>query len=261
MKITPEMKLALGRVLVARRNASARTQEEIAAHSGVPLRTVQRAESGDGISAENLRAIASVYGIDADNLLREADETKGDAPGTRLLLQEIADGVTLVRVLVRPGSAQFGLEGEHAFNEHVGMLLLELGDAAKDDSPQTRADALRLAGELLAFCRQVGFRLFAGRHHESPDTGAGRRSSGVIIAAADSDPRIRRTSKGLVLDFLMDERRHSIRALMSRQPTVYDWMEEQLVSRSDGEERVRFAMQQIHDDVTKRRARKGRKRN
>lgn len=258
MKITPEMKAALGRVLTARRNASALTQEQLEATSGVPVRTIQRAESGNGISSENLRAIASIYGLEADQLMKEAADTKVDAPGTRLTLKEIVEGEALLRALAQPGSLQFGLEGEHTFNDHLGVLLLELGDAAKDKSPKVRIDALRLARELLAFCGAAGFRLFVGRHNDESVAGAERLPSGIINAAADSDPRIRRTPKGLVLDFLLDERRQGIRALMARKPTVYDWMEEQLVSRSDGEARVRFAMQQIHDDVRKRGAGKRR---
>lgn len=54
----------------------------------------------------------------------------------------------------------------------------------------------------------MGFRLFA-THYKEPMQQRGRTTCGVttlIIAAHTSDPRIRKTPKGLVLDYVTDRR-------------------------------------------------------
>ena len=47
------------------------TQDELALHSGLSARTIQRAESGQRVGAESLKCIAAVFETSIDHMIQE----------------------------------------------------------------------------------------------------------------------------------------------------------------------------------------------
>ncbi len=252
MKRSIEEQQALGRVLTRIRSAQNFTQEKLSARSGVPVRTIQRSERGDGISAENLDAIAVALGVATEKILAAATSERAAPPDLRLTFRSIDSGAEFVRQLKRRGrNMQVGPQGEDAFNEQIGGLVLDIAAAVKEDSGVSAVDVLENADYLIGFCRHMGYAVFVCHYSEEErESGkVNRYPTTLVLAAAHSDPRIRKTTKGTVLDFVMDQRKQIVQGLMKRTPTTYDWMEEQLLTRSNGDARVRAALQEIHDDV------------
>jgi len=244
-KTTIEEKQALGRVLVAQRQKQNLTQEKLTALAGVPIRTLQRAECGDGISHENLDAVALALGTNSRTLLASAARDKAGAPDLRLKMAEVTTSAELVGHLGREcGVLQIGPEGEHEFNEHLGGMLLELKD-------RIGRKVLDEADYALQFCRQMGFRLFACHYREELEYKGKihRKPTTLIIAAPLSDQRINKTSKGFILDYVMDRRKQLFHRVFKGGLTVYDWMEDQLISKSYGAERVRAELVRIHQEI------------
>ncbi len=245
MKLTVEERQALGNILVTNRNEQNLTQEKLAAMSGVPVRTLQRAERGDGISQENLDLVAMKLGTDAATLLQLAAATKAGSPDLRSNLEAITTAAELVRHMQgKRGVLQVAPEGEHAFNEHVGPLVLELGEM-----PVTKAR--KEADNILQFCAQMGFALFVGRYNEELEHNGKmlRNPTTVVFAAPLTDPRVRKTPKGRVLDYIVDRRKQLWHRVLKGGLTAYDWMEDQLISKSTGEARVRAELLRIHQDI------------
>lgn len=142
------------------------------------------------------------------------------------------------------GVVQVGPEGEHPFNEHIGGMILELTDR---NDVRNSDDA----GYVLRFCYEMGFRLFACHYREElkHEGRTIRKPTTLIIAAARSDPCIRRTAKGLMLDYVIDRRKQLMHRVLKGGLTIYDWMEDQLVAKSHGEERVRTELARIHQEI------------
>ncbi|MFZ5497278.1 MAG: helix-turn-helix domain-containing protein [Verrucomicrobiota bacterium] len=240
-----EQRQSLGCVLASQRGALNFTQEKFAANSGVPLRTIQRAERGDGIGQENLEALAGTLGTTGAALLAAASAQKEGSPELRLKLPEVTSAAAFVKLMRGGrGSIHVGPEGEDALNEHIGGPILEL-------CTMPHRQAVKEADYILRFTHKLGFRLFAGSHRERVEHEGKvlRNPTRTIIAAPDSDERIRKTAKGLVLDYLTDARKQMLHTLLKRRPSAFDWMQEQLLTRSDGENRVRSLLRQLHDEV------------
>jgi transcriptional regulator with XRE-family HTH domain len=253
MKPSFEQQQALGRVLAGKRSALNLTQEKLEAKSGVPLRTIQRAERGDGIGKENLEALATTLGTTGKALLSAARLVKEGSPELRLKIPEIKTALGLVNsVRDQRGSLHIGPEGEDPFNEHIGGPVLEL-------TSMNRSQALRNADYIVRFTHRIGFRLFGGGYGERVEHEGKviHNSTRIIIAAPDSDQRIRKTSKGLVLDYVSDVRKQVLHMMLKRRPSAFDWMEEQLLTRSNGEDRVRHVLRQLHEEVKTEIAAKG----
>lgn len=248
MKLTLEERQALGKTLVAKRGEQNLTQEKLVAMSGIPIRTLQRAERGDGISQENLDLVAMALHTDAASLLRCAASTKDASPEIRSKLEAVSTAAELVRQMQRRhGVLQVAPEGEHAFNEHVGPLVLELGD-------MSAAQARKEAAYILQFCEQMGFCLFIGRYREELEHNGKmlRNPTTVVIATPLTDPRVRKTPKGMVLDYVIDRRKQLWHRVLKSGLTAYDWMEDQLISKSNGEARVRAELLRLHREIRKK---------
>jgi len=242
----------LGWVLQEHRVARNLTQEVLAENAGVPLRTLQRAERGDGISQGNLHVVALALGSDSNTLLKAAASKKEGSPELRLKMKEIQTPAALVADLRRArGNLQIAPEGEHGFNEHVGAFIAELASSLGEAGhPPGKADAVA-AEYILRCCEQMGFRLFIGHHQEELEHKGAvvRKPTTVVIAAAASDPRLRKTPKGLILDFIMDSRKQILHRVMKSGLTAYDWLEDLLISKSDGERRVRAEILRMHLEI------------
>ena len=254
MKLTIEERQSLGRTLLEKRCLLNLTQEKLAATSGVPLRTLQRAERGDGISQENLDTVAAALSTDAASLLAIANASKGSAPDLRLKLEEIATPAHLTGHLNRShGVLQIGPEGEHEFNEHIGMFVFGVKEMLEERGIRASKKAKKEADYILQFCGQMGFKLFACHYNEELEHNGEmiRKPTTLIIAAPISDQRIHKTAKGLTLDYVMDRRKQLLHRVLKGGLTAYDWMENQLISKSNGEARVRAELLRIHQEIRK----------
>ena len=56
-----------------RRLAKGWTQDELALHSGVSVRTIQRVESGQSVGSETLKCLAAVFETSVTSLIQEQD--------------------------------------------------------------------------------------------------------------------------------------------------------------------------------------------
>jgi hypothetical protein len=97
----------------------------------------------------------------------------------------------------------------------------------------------------------MGFRLFACSYREEVEHDGRmlRKPTTLIIAAPMSDARIRKTSKGDILDYVVDRRKQFLHRALKGSLTTYDRMEDQLISKSCGEERVRAELRRIHEEI------------
>jgi len=256
MKLTIEEKQMLGRVLLERR--AGLTQEKLCARSGIGIRTLQRAEKGDGISGENLDALCSIFKCSADDLIRETRARGVPSPELRLKFDEVESSNQLIAHLLRvKGMLHIGPEGEDPFNEHIGGFIGNL-KSALDDLPAKRKAidpaTNDQAGYVLAYSKKMGFRLFAC-HYREELTHEGkliRNPTTLIIATTQADARVKKTSKGFILDYMVDSRRQSLARILNANLTPYAWMQDQLISRSNGAERVKAALEKIHSSIQRR---------
>lgn len=250
-----EEKESIGRVLRKQREAKSWTQEHLAGASGVPLRTVQRAEKGEGISKENLASLATAFSIDVQELLRDAQKTKEDGPELRLKLQQVSNASDLLRFLKRKGNFHIGPPGEHEFNEHLGEQLCELQSEVEehDGSSANNQKLEKTAAYLLAYSKQSGFSVFAVHYREEVkrQNKTIRKPTTIIIAAHQHDQRIKKTAKGWVLDYVVDSRRQPLNRLQNDSSTIYDWMQNQLIAKSNGPERVEETLRLMNDRIRK----------
>lgn len=74
--LTEAQTLHIAAELRQARHAAAMTQEHLAGASGLSLRTIKRAESGEALSAETLRSIAATLNLDAAALIQVAEEMR-----------------------------------------------------------------------------------------------------------------------------------------------------------------------------------------
>jgi transcriptional regulator with XRE-family HTH domain len=249
-----EEKQSLGRVLCKKRKEKNWTQEHLAGASGVPLRSVQRAEKGEGIGKENLSSLANAFGIDVRGLLRDAKAGKEISPELRLSLRQITKPEDLIGFLSKKGNFHFGPPGEHSFNVHLGEdLLLELQSEIRDGdgTPASRQKLNKEAAYVIVYSKQLGFSVFAVHYREEfrRQSRIVRKPTTIIIAAPEQDQRIKKTSKGLVLDYVMDGRRQMLGRLQQDSATPYDWMQHTLISKLDGEERVEGVLKNLNDRI------------
>ena len=56
-----------------RRLAKGWTQDELALHSGISARTIQRVESGQSVGSETLKCLAAVFETSVNSLIQEQD--------------------------------------------------------------------------------------------------------------------------------------------------------------------------------------------
>jgi transcriptional regulator with XRE-family HTH domain len=253
----PEERVAVGRVILKRRKGLGLTQEHLAGESGVNRRTLQRAEKGQGIGQENLAALAVCFGVSVKELMDEAVKKGGPSPEMRVALKRIHEGAELVRLLgesVRHGwTLESGPADEHRYNEMVGEDVMVLADAlgTKAKTEEERLGRVEQAQGIVRFVRKMGFWLFLGSYTEqfTARRRRQRRKATVVIAAPKRDPRIMWTGKGPVLDLVRDSRRLPLAAALAGHGTMYDWMENQLIAKSDGEFRVKDELRRIVREV------------
>jgi transcriptional regulator with XRE-family HTH domain len=252
-----EQKNALGYLIRRYRVRKNWTQEDLELKSGVNLRTIQRAERGNGISADKLAGIAEAFDMDAGDLIRQAEKAGPPSPEKRISLKEVKSAQSLIGVLKRHTqwgwSLEVGPPDEHPYNEMIGEDIIELdGDLEHPPkSGQGHISQLRRAQFILSMCRQMGFCLFAGNYTEEAKikNRVRRRRVTLMIAASQADPRIVRTRTGLELDVIRDSRRLLVGSMVSGHATTYNWLEHQLISKSDGEGRVKDALRRIMAEV------------
>ena len=255
----PEEKKALGRLIRERRQRLNWTQERLAGAADVNLPTVQRLEGGYGISSENLAAVAATLTLDEKELRTLAATAGPPPPEKRVALREIKSGKELVEVLERCWAKKWCLEtappDEHRYNEMVGEDIQELHSDLERPaaSERERIGLARHAQAIVSLSRRMGFSLFAGTYAEELKIHkrTQRRRGMLVIAAPFADPRIVRTSKGTELDVVRDSRRMLLGALMAGHGTAYDWLEDQLIGKSDGEFRVKEEFRRIIGEVIK----------
>jgi hypothetical protein len=221
------------------------------------LRTIQRAERGDGISSNNLAGIAEAFDMDASELIRQAEKAASPPPEKRISLKEVKSAQSLIGVLkrrVKHGwSLEVGLPDEHPYNAMIGEDIIELEGNLEhpSKSEQNQISWLRCAQFILSMCRQMGFGLFVGNYVEEVkiNNRTQRRKATLMIATPQADPRIVKTRSGMELDVVRDSRRLLLGGMMSGHSTTYNWLEHQLMSKSDGEERVMDAFRRIMAEV------------
>jgi transcriptional regulator with XRE-family HTH domain len=252
-----EQKKALGYLIRRYRERKNWTQEDLESKSGVNLRTIQRAERGDGINSNNLAGIAEAFDMDASELIRQAEKAGLPPPEKRISLREVKSAQSLIGVLnrrkERGWSLEVGLPDEHPYNEMIGEDIIGLdGDLENPSkSEEDRISWPRCAQFILSMCRQMGFCLFAGNYVEEVKikNRRQRKKTTLMIAAPQADPRIVTTRSGMELDVVRDSRRLLLGGMISGHATTYNWLEHQLMSKSDGEERVKDAFRRIMAEV------------
>lgn len=250
--VKPEIKIPLANVIKRHRESRNYTQERLAGAAEIDVRTVQRAEAGLGTSKENLSAIADALGVAESALVAEAEKSSDGAPAFRVVLKEICKGDALLSLLKRTvekrNSLEIGPPEEHRFNVLIGEGIVELLDEIEQAGRSSVADQRILEGAngIIKKCDSLGFRLFSGQYRESisKEKSARVRTTVLMIAAAKSDPRIRKGRKGLELDVVRDSRR-LMRGRLGQTNSLYDWMEDQLIGKSQGEKAVKEVLRQM----------------
>jgi transcriptional regulator with XRE-family HTH domain len=253
----PEEKKALGRLIRESRHGLNWTQERLAGAADVNLRTVQRAEGGYGIGSENLAPIAAALGLDEGQLRSKATTAGPPPPDKRISLKQVKSGEELIEILERCTAKGWSLEvsprDEHRYNEMAGEEILSLaGDL--DSPPKSQKEqiaCIRHAQFIVSLSRKMGFGLFAGNYTEeiTIKKRSQRKKATLIVAAPSTDPRIVRTTKGAELDVVRDSRRLLLGSALSEHTTMYNWLEDQVISKSDGEERVKDVFRRIMAEV------------
>jgi transcriptional regulator with XRE-family HTH domain len=233
------------------------TQERLAGIAEIDLRTVQRAVGGQGISKENLSSIASALGLDERRLVKEAVSAGPPSPDKRIPLKLVRSGRDLVDLVERCFRSKWTLEigplDEHRYNRMVGEDLMVLAEDLEKParSENERIERVRHAQGIISLSHHFGFRLFAGNYTEvfTVKRRQQRRKATLIVAAPLRDPRIIRTRKGPELDVVRDSRRLLVGAALAGHCTTYDWLEDQLIGKSDGEFRVKNEFRRILSEV------------
>lgn len=253
----PEEKKGLGWVLRKHLKVLNYTQERLAGIAEIDLRTVQRAVGGQGISKENLSSIASAIGLDERRLLDEAASASPPSPDKRIPLKLMRSGQELVDVLEQCHKKRRTLEvgplDEHRYNSMVGEDLMVLAEDLEKParSKAEQMDRVRHAQGIISLSRHFGFRLFAGNYVEMFRVKGRqqRRKATLIVAAPLRDPRIVRTRKGPELEVIRDSRRLLVGAEIAGHCTTFDWLEDQLISKSEGEVMVKDTLRRIMSEV------------
>jgi len=252
-----EQKKALGRLLRQCRESRNWSQEDVVEQSGVNLRTIQRAEVGEGIGMFNLGILAKALGVEVGELKRKAVSSGPPPPDKRIQLKLVRAGSGLVQVLeqctAHGWSLEVGPPGEHPYNDMVGEDIIALVDELEkaQSSEKERMERVRYAQGIVSFSRKMGLGLFAGNYTQEFTVEKRRkvRKATLIIAAPIKDPRIVKTAKGPVLDVVRDSRRPLLGGLLAGHTTMYNWVEDQLISKSDGEFRVKELLGRIMSEV------------
>jgi transcriptional regulator with XRE-family HTH domain len=253
----PEEKKTLGRLIRDHRQRQNWTQGRLAGAADIDLRTVQRAEAGCGINSENLASIASALGVDERELRTLAATAGPPSPEKRIPLQAIRSGQVLVEILERCLARSWSLElappEEHRFNEMVAEQILEVTDQL-ENSPRSAKEhlgAVRHAQEIVSIAQHMGFRIFAGTYTEEIKIKQRTRKKKalLVIAAPTGDPRVVRTAKGAQLDVVRDSRRLVFGSTFAGHSTPYEWMEDQLISKSNGELLVNDVLRRMMREV------------
>jgi transcriptional regulator with XRE-family HTH domain len=254
----PEEKKTLGRLIRDHRQRLNWSQERLAGAAGIHLRTVQRAEGGYGISSENLASIASALELDERELRTLAATAGPPPPEKRIPLQGIRSGKDLLEILeryhLRSGwSMELAPPEEHRFNEMVAERIVELTDELenKPRSAKEQLGAVRHAQEIVSIAQHMGFTIFAGTYTEEIriKQRTRKKKALLVIAAPTGDPRVVRTAKGAQLDVVRDSRRLVFGSTFAGHSTPYEWMEDQLISKSNGEFRVNDVLRRMMREV------------
>jgi hypothetical protein len=186
----------------------------------------------------------------------EARAHRAATPELRIALHEVTTGAELIRRLAREGALQTAPEGEHDYNEHIAPFILDVASGAEEKRMGT--ETKQQAECIVGFTADMGFRLFAS-HYRAQFAHRGKpfpQPITVMLAVPATDARIHKTPKGRMLDYVVDTRRNVLQRALSEELTVYDWMEKQMIARSDSKGRVRAAILRIHREVIAKAKRK-----
>jgi transcriptional regulator with XRE-family HTH domain len=75
------------------------SQEELAIHSGLSVRTIQRIENGKRASLESLKCLAAVFETNVSNLVQEKSMTSTQTPSQHFVEQAEKDAISYVQNL------------------------------------------------------------------------------------------------------------------------------------------------------------------
>lgn len=241
-----ETKQKLGKVLKEIREAKGWTQEKLEEKSGLSSRTIQRAENGEGLNKTSRELLAKSLGTTIPTLM---DRIRTLSPEVRSQLRLISTSEDLIKALSAEGTKNIAPSDEHPFNEQFRDDLLQFLDDLDCNDPQTVSRTRSGLDAVLANSRRMGFMVFAGTYRESvaAQNGMIQKPTTVILATPQTDPRIQKSAKVLILDYLIDGRRGPIAQARAKSSTTYDWMRHQVLAKYDGEKRVaKFLKEQGH---------------
>jgi transcriptional regulator with XRE-family HTH domain len=139
---------AIGQNIRLLRKARQWTQEELAVHSGVDVRTIQRAERGQPLALESLRALAASFDVTVEALSMSHEEA------TRLNEDFRKNYSSIPLEPLTEKTAVNELLGHHLFSlERVGQLSDEQADLLAE-LEQMFEDCLDIWGEVGAIRRR-----------------------------------------------------------------------------------------------------------
>ena len=75
------------------------SQEELAMHSGLSVRTIQRIENGKRASLESLKCLAAVFETNVSNLVQEKSMTSTQSPSQHYVEQAEREAISYVQNL------------------------------------------------------------------------------------------------------------------------------------------------------------------
>ena len=75
------------------------SQEELAMHAGISVRTVQRIENGQRASLESLKCLAAVFETSVSNLVQEKPMTQSDYTSQHFIEQQEKEAIAYVENL------------------------------------------------------------------------------------------------------------------------------------------------------------------
>ncbi|MAD73535.1 MAG: hypothetical protein CML20_01800 [Rheinheimera sp.] len=84
-----------------RRQAKGWTQEDLARHSGLSTRTIQRIESGQSAGLESLKCIAAVFEVSTHTLMQDKIMNEQHTEEQSKLTKKEQDAVELARLIVK----------------------------------------------------------------------------------------------------------------------------------------------------------------
>lgn len=85
--------------IMERRTRQGWTQEQLAQHSGLSVRTIQRIERGNAATLESLKCLAAVFETDVSTLMQEQTVTASDTPETIIFDQAELEAIEYVQNL------------------------------------------------------------------------------------------------------------------------------------------------------------------